>query len=162
MYKRDLRTQKHRTDLKDTIDKTVRLIKAKKSSSGVKFVYSIQQGIITPISESELQTVFINLFDNACYWMKDVDEDKKEIIINIEAQKQEELTLTVSDTGGGIDKEDAEKIFVPGVTSKPKGIGMGLVIVTEIVKSYNGSIGVRIPGDRNGATFVLKLPIRKE
>lgn len=161
LYKRDLRTQNHRTNLKDTIDKTVRLIKAKKSSSGVSFNYSIPGEIITSISESELQTVFINLFDNACYWMKDVAEDEREILINIEELKQEMLTLTVSDTGIGIDPKDAEKIFIPGVTAKPKGIGMGLVIITEIVKSYNGAIGVRIPGDKNGATFVLELPIRK-
>lgn len=162
LYKRDLRTQNHRTNLKDTIDKTVRLIKAKKSSSGVSFNYLIPEEIITSISESELQTIFINLFDNSCYWMKDVAEDKREILINIEERKQEMLTLTVSDTGSGIEPEDAEKIFVPGVTAKPKGIGMGLVIITEIVKSYDGAIGVRIPGDKNGATFVLEIPIRKE
>lgn len=162
LYKRDLRLQKHRTNLKDTVDKTVRLIKAKKSSSGVHFQYSIPNDITTPISESELQTVFINLFDNACYWMKGVDETEREIIVNIEERKPEILTLTISDTGVGIEKDDAEKIFVPGVTSKPKGIGMGLVIVTEIVKSYNGAIGVRIPGDKNGATFVIELPIKKE
>lgn len=56
---------------------------------------------------------------------------------------------------------DAEKIFIPGVTSKPKGIGMGLVIATEIIKSYGGMIGVRIPGDMDGATFVIELPLRK-
>ena len=162
LYKRDLRTQNHKTYLKDTIDKTVRLIKSKKSSSGVNFYYSIPEEIITTISESELQTVFINLFDNACYWMKDVDESKREIIINIEECKKEMLTLTVSDTGIGIEPKDAEKIFVPGVTAKPKGIGMGLVIITEIIKSYNGAIGVRIPGDKDGATFVMELPIRKE
>lgn len=162
LYKRDLRTQNHITNLKETIDKTVRLIKAKKSSSGVNFNYSIPEKIITTISESELQTVFINLFDNACYWMKDVPDNKREILINVEETKQDMITLTVSDTGIGIEQKDAEKIFIPGVTAKPKGIGMGLVIVTEIVKSYKGTIGVRIPGDKNGATFVLELPIRKE
>lgn len=39
---------------------------------------------------------------------------------------------------------------------------MGLVIVTEIVKSNSGTIGVRIPGNEEGATFVLELPIWKE
>lgn len=162
LYKRDLRTQNHKTYLKETIDKTVRLIKSKKSCSGVKFYYSIPKEIITPISESELQTVFINLFDNACYWMKDVDENSRKILINIEERKQDMLTLTVSDNGLGIDPKDAERIFIPGVTAKPKGIGMGLVIITEIIKSYNGTIGVRIPGDKNGATFVMGIPIRKD
>ena len=46
---------------------------------------------------------------------------------------------------------------MPGITSKPKGIGMGLVIATEIVKQYDGEIAVRIPGDLEGATFILEL-----
>ena len=53
-----------------------------------------------------------------------------------------------------------KKIFMPGITSKPKGIGMGLVIATEIVKQYDGEIAVRIPGDLEGATFILELKER--
>lgn len=162
LYKRDIRKQKNKTDLKDAIEKSIRLIKAKKISRGVEFECNVSDNTLVLINESELQTVFINLFDNACYWMKDLSETKRHIYINVEEQNNEKMVLSISDNGIGIEEENAEKIFVPGVTSKPKGIGMGLVIVTEIIKSYGGTIGVRIPGDKAGATFVMELPLGKE
>lgn len=162
LYKKDLREQYYKTDLRDALKKSMRLIGAKKNSKDVKFENNLTDNIFVPISESELQTVFINLFDNACYWMKDTPKDKKRIWINLEKKESEKVVLSVSDNGIGISKEEAQKIFIPGVTSKPKGIGMGLVIVTEIVKSYEGAVGVRIPGDKDGATFVLELPIKEK
>ena len=148
--------------MKEVIEKSIRLIKAKKISKNVDFEVKIDDSITLQISESELQTVFINLFDNACYWMKDISEEERKIWIKLEKMEQEKVTLSVSDNGIGIQEDDAEKIFIPGVTSKPKGIGMGLVIVTEIIKSNDGAIGVRIPGNKAGATFVIELPLGKE
>lgn len=162
LYKKNLRKQDYKTDLKDALEKSIRLIGAKKSSRNVQFEYNITDNIFIQISESELQTVFINLFDNACYWMKDIPDDKKRIWIDLERKENGKIVLTISDSGIGISRDDAQKIFIPGVTSKPKGIGMGLVIVTEIVKSYEGAVGVRIPGDKEGATFVLELPIKEK
>lgn len=162
LYKRDLRKQKYRVDLRDSIEKSIRLIKAKKISKDVEFELFIEGDISVKISEGELQTILINLFDNSCYWLKDTPKEERKIWIKLEKKEQDSVIFSVSDNGIGIHENDAEKIFIPGVTSKPKGIGMGLVIVTEIVKSNNGTIGVRIPGNEDGATFVLKLPIWKE
>lgn len=88
--------------------------------------------------------------------MKNASREKK-ISIQIEDNNEYAVVMSISDTGCGILESEAEKIFMPGITSKPKGIGMGLVIVTEIVKEHNGEIGVRIPGDLEGATFILEL-----
>ena len=40
-------------------------------------------------------------------------------------------------------------------------IGMGLVIVTELVSAYKGKVGLKIPGDLQGASFVFDLPIKR-
>lgn len=162
LYKRDLRKQKYRVDLRDSIKKSISLIKAKKISKDVEFELLIDEDIFVKMSEGELQTILINLFDNSCYWLKDTPDGERKIWIKLEKKEQDSVIFSVSDNGIGINEDDAEKIFIPGVTSKPKGIGMGLVIVTEIVKSNSGTIGVRIPGDEEGATFVLELPIWKE
>ena len=162
LYKRDLRKQKYRVNLRDSIKKSISLIKAKKISKDVEFELLIDEDIFVKMSEGELQTILINLFDNSCYWLKDTPDGERKIWIKLEKKEQDSVIFSVSDNGIGINEDDAEKIFIPGVTSKPKGIGMGLVIVTEIVKSNSGTIGVRIPGDEEGATFVLELPIWKE
>ena len=162
LYKRDLRKQRYKVCLNDALEKSIRLIKSKKVSKGVVFETNLMDDLFVTMSESELQTVFINLFDNACYWLTGIPEGERRIWVELEKKEEDRIVVSISDNGKGIQEEDAEKIFIPGVTSKPKGIGMGLVITTEIIKSYDGMIGVRIPGDKGGATFVVELPLRKE
>lgn len=108
-----------------------------------------------------MQTILINLFDNACYWIKESKTDDKRIVIETENEKNGRITIVVSDTGLGVEPENAEKIFTPGITAKPKGVGMGLVIVTELVNAYNGKAGLRYPGNLHGATFVFDVPMKR-
>lgn len=77
------------------------------------------------MNEGELQTILINLFDNACYWIKESKTDDRRIVIETENEKNGRITIVVSDTGLGVEPENAEKIFTPGITAKPKGVGMG-------------------------------------
>lgn len=62
----------------------------------------------------------------------------------------------------GIQQDEVDKIFQPGITSKPHGIGMGLVIVTELLNNYGCKVGTVVPGELEGATFVFELPCNKE
>lgn len=69
------------------------------------------------------------------------------------------VIVKIKDTGGGIDKDHLGKIFDPYFTTKEvgKGSGMGLAIVSGIVKSYGGKIAVdSTPGV--GTTFTLTFP----
>ena len=74
--------------------------------------------------------------------------------------KDNALMLQVSDTGCGIPNEAMEKIFDPFFTTKDmeKGCGLGLTIVNEIVKHYNGKIEVESMSHK-GTIFTLTLPI---
>lgn len=161
LYRRDLRKKDNYCNLLECVRKSIRLIKAKKVSSDIQFIYDIEQDIVVQMTEGELQTVLINFFDNACYWIKESKNTDKRIVITAKKTKSSRINITVSDTGIGVPAENAEKIFVPGVTGKPKGIGMGLVIVTELVNAYNGKVGLKIPGDLSGASFVFDLPVKK-
>lgn len=161
LYRRDLRKKENYCNLFECICKSVRLIKAKKISSDIQFIYNVDRDIVVQIAEGELQTILINFFDNACYWIKESKRNDKRIVITTEKRENGRINITVSDTGIGVPVENAEKIFIPGVTGKPKGIGMGLVIVTELVNAYHGKVGLKIPGDLQGASFVFDLPIKK-
>jgi signal transduction histidine kinase len=70
------------------------------------------------------------------------------------------LTVTVADSGPGVDPEDAERIFDPFFTTKPpgKGTGLGLAIVARIVDSLGGVVWVR-PAREGGAAFVMMFPL---
>jgi signal transduction histidine kinase len=69
-----------------------------------------------------------------------------------------ELTITVSDTGVGIDPDKLSSIFRPFFTTKKrKGMGLGLSICERIVKSHRGRITTEsTPG--KGTTFYLHFP----
>jgi signal transduction histidine kinase len=70
------------------------------------------------------------------------------------------LTVTVADSGPGVDPDDADRIFDPFFTTKPpgKGTGLGLAIVARIVDNLGGVVWVR-PAREGGAAFVMMFPL---
>jgi two-component system, OmpR family, sensor histidine kinase BaeS len=76
---------------------------------------------------------------------------------------QQEVTITVSDTGPGIPLEELTKIFTPfyrGAQGKRfvEGMGLGLSIASDIIQAHGGTLKAIDPG-RQGARFVIKLPL---
>ncbi|WP_333652609.1 sensor histidine kinase [Lacrimispora sp.] len=161
LYRQNLRNENNRCDLLEMIELSKRLVKSKKISKDVNFVINVEKNIKVKMHEGELQTIFINLFDNACFWLNEESPGKKEIRVSAKLISDQRYQVTVSDNGPGIPKDEAEKIFNPGITSKKRGIGMGLVIVTELLSYYNGKIATTIPGDLDGATFFFDIPVEE-
>jgi two-component system cell cycle sensor histidine kinase/response regulator CckA len=67
------------------------------------------------------------------------------------------VSLTVEDTGGGIDPSIVERIFEPYFTTKDQGTGLGLATVYGIVKQSGGYVSVRTAEGR-GSAFTMDLP----
>ncbi|WP_447979289.1 ATP-binding protein [Candidatus Nitrospira bockiana] len=80
--------------------------------------------------------------------------------VSAECQASEEVVLTISDTGVGMDASVQAHIFEPFYTTKPagKGTGLGLSIVYGIVRQSGGTITVQSTVGR-GTTFAVHLPI---
>ena len=69
------------------------------------------------------------------------------------------MVIKVTDNGPGIPKEDLEHIFDPFCTRKKKmGLGVGLSVCHDIVKSHGGTITAG-NGPEGGAVFTIKLPL---
>ena len=104
----------------------------------------------------QLKQVFINLFSNAGEAMKDGGT----LSITVASTKLDgdnALSVTVSDTGGGIPVEILHDIFNPFFTTKECGTGLGLPISHRIVTNHGGRILVHNrPGI--GAQFKVILP----
>lgn len=73
------------------------------------------------------------------------------------AQEKGAIHITIQDSGQGIPEENLDKIFEPLFTTKPKGIGLGLVVVKNIVERHQGSIQVQSEVGK-GTTFTILLP----
>jgi len=158
LYRADLRNKKNQCALQNTLLSSVRLVQGQKYAKDVDIKIDNVPEIDIGMHEGELQTVFVNLMDNACYWMKG-NQGPKQITLEYKIVNKNRLEVTISDNGPGIKESDAQLIFDAGVTAKPHGIGMGLTIVTELLDYYNGKIATIVPGTLGGATFVFDVPI---
>jgi PAS domain S-box-containing protein len=108
----------------------------------------------------QLQQVLMNLLLNGMDAMKDVDTTR-ELIINSQPAKNEQVMVSVSDTGVGLPPQQADQIFNAFFTTKAHGTGMGLRISRSIVESYGGRLWAADNSPR-GASFHLTLPTKVE
>ncbi len=114
------------------------------------------------VDPGELDAIILNLITNATYWLGEVPRGSRELDFVIELMSSgERVRLWVNDTGPGIDDEDIERVFWPGVTRKPGGIGMGLTVASELVEAYGGKMLTSHPGNLTGASFAFDVPTLK-
>jgi two-component system NtrC family sensor kinase len=107
---------------------------------------------------NQLQQCVINLIFNAIDAMP---EGGKLIVGTSFNPSDRNLTIRVTDTGSGIDKNDISRIFEPFFTTKSEGqgLGLGLSMVEGIVERHKGSIEVTSEVGK-GTTFTVKLPAK--
>jgi PAS domain S-box-containing protein len=108
----------------------------------------------------QLQQVFMNLILNAIDAVKDVD-GTRELAIKSQREENDQLLVSVSDTGVGLPSQQADQIFNAFFTTKPHGTGMGLRISRSIVESHGGRLWAADNPPR-GASFHLTLPTKAE
>jgi signal transduction histidine kinase/iron only hydrogenase large subunit-like protein len=109
--------------------------------------------------EDQLKQVFLNIINNACEALEEMDEDcRKSITIKLKWEN-DFLVTEIIDNGPGIQKENFNKVFTPFFTTKKigKGTGLGLAITYGIVKMHQGFISFQ-SGQGKGTAFVVKLP----
>lgn len=145
-----------RTNFSEALDYALSGLKAEIAHKNIKIEKKIK-GRIPPILDLGIEGILANLLRNAA---DAVDENGK---ISIRAKYTDNiLTIIISDNGHGITKEESDQIFEPFFTTKDmdKGCGLGLTIVAEIVKSYDGKIHVESKSGE-GTVFTINLPIKE-
>jgi PAS domain S-box-containing protein len=106
----------------------------------------------------QLQQVLMNLMINSIDAMKDVD-GTRELAIKSQRAEDEQLLVSVSDTGVGLPPQHADEIFNAFFTTKPHGTGMGLRISRSVIDSHGGRLWAAGNFPR-GASFYFTLPTR--
>ena len=103
----------------------------------------------------QLQQVLMNLMTNGIDAMKDTD-GTRELDIQSQRGKNEQVVVSVSDTGVGLPPQQADRIFNAFFTTKPQGTGMGLRISRSIVESHGGRLWAAENSPR-GTSFYFSL-----
>lgn len=99
-----------------------------------------------------LEQVFINLFQNALEAVEDRPDGRVDLSVE---SADATVIVTVTDNGPGISPTILASLFEPFNTSKEKGLGLGLVIIKEIVSDYGGTL--EVDTDDRGARFRVLL-----
>ena len=111
------------------------------------------------IDPGELDTIILNLVTNAVYWLKRHDGERRLSFRLTPGPTPGRVMVAVDDSGPGIDPDDRERVFWPGVTKKTDGFGMGLTVASELVDGRGGTMRTMTPGALGGATFEFDLPL---
>lgn len=105
-------------------------------------------------SQIRLEQIVINLLQNALEAIADRSDGKVKIYSEV---RKGEMALVVSDNGPGIDGDIYAQLFSPFNTSKEGGLGLGLVISSDIASDYGGRITVETSEEGTRFTTYLKL-----
>jgi signal transduction histidine kinase len=144
-------------DISETVQETVALLR----SEAIRHNISIRTELAADLPQIvgnrvQLQQVAMNLIVNSIEAMKGVD-GPRELVIKSQRTENEQVLVSVRDTGMGLPPHIAEHIFDPFFTTKPHGTGMGLRISRSIIESHGGRLWADSAAGR-GATFHFTLP----
>lgn len=145
-------------DVRSIIEKVHNLYKRALKENSIEVEYDVStQPVIAKTTDAVLLQVFINLFDNALYWLKSIDSERK-IMITIDGSQNR---IIFSDSGPGVNADDIDYIFEAFYSGKgEEGRGLGLYIARQLLDRYDYSIDLaEFSKDKRlrGANFVLEF-----
>ncbi len=151
------------TDLNQNITEAVEITKVGAKTKNIFFNLDLDDKIpVVPLVSDQIQQVFVNILLNAVDAISETDNIKRNNEIAIKSEViDDNIQITFSDTGSGIDEENLTKVFEPFYTTKKegKGTGLGLWVSYGIIKSFQGDVTVNSVIDE-GTTFTIILPIQ--
>jgi len=109
-------------------------------------------GLAVEGDAGQLRQVFVNLLVNAVHAASPAGE------VRVQGHLLDRgIEVSVEDSGPGVDPAIRRRLFEPLMTTKAKGIGLGLALVKRIVERHGGTI-LYAPPEKGGARFVIQLP----
>jgi PAS domain S-box-containing protein len=160
LFKKEL-SQRELVDVNDIIRGMIELLRSEAGRYSISMRTDLSEDLPQIMGDRvQLQQVTMNLIMNSIDAMKDM-EGTREIVITSQRAENEQLQVSISDTGIGLPSQRADQIFNAFFTTKPHGTGMGLRISRSIVESHGGRLWAANNSPR-GACFAFTLPTKIE
>ena len=152
---RPVRTQ---VDLNRVAAEAMQVVQADAVAKGVAIHLDLASDL-PPVQGDrvQLQQVALNLIVNAMEAVSQNQFPPRHVTVKTGRDGEGGVSLRVSDSGAGIDRQTAERLFAPFFTTKPQGLGLGLSISRTIVEAHGGSLRATSNPDK-GATFCCRFP----
>ena len=140
----------------DILDKVITIYKRTLQRENIECEV-IKKGspVIAKCTDAVLLQLFINLFDNAVYWLSVINIQQKKIVITLDGVNKQ---LIFSDNGPGIHNDDKPYIFEAFYSGKEDGRGLGLYIARQLLNRMGYSIDLaELSPEKilSGANFVV-------
>jgi signal transduction histidine kinase len=147
-------------DVVEVISDTLKAFEVRLQQNGFEVEFETPPTPLPPaiIDQDAIAQAFINLLDNAVKY----SGDEKKISVAVD-EKDDYITISVTDYGIGIPRDERDKIFdkfyrvSTGLVHDVKGSGLGLSIVKHIVEAHNGLVTVQ-SRTGSGSTFTIHIP----
>ncbi|HDL10125.1 MAG TPA: hybrid sensor histidine kinase/response regulator [Candidatus Omnitrophica bacterium] len=151
--------KKERVDINRVLKEILEMLNFEFRKQGIRVEASFNELPIVDIDSSALKQVFLNVILNA----KEAMPSGGELKIKTDCLQADSsyILIEIQDSGQGISKENMEKIFLPGFTTKSDGTGIGLYVTKSITEKLGGKIEVESKLGR-GTKFRILLPVKAE
>jgi PAS domain S-box-containing protein len=154
-------SERELVDINEVVEEMVVLLRGEAMRYSILLKTELEADIPRLMADRvQLQQVLMNLMLNGMDAMKDAN-GIRELIIKSQRGENDQVLMSVNDTGVGLPPEQADRIFTAFFTTKPHGIGMGLSISRSIVESHGGRLWAADNFPR-GASFWFSLPAKAE
>jgi len=121
----------------------------------VEIVASIDNDLpLIDMDPSQLVIALSNIFENALESI----HDSGRIELNVKRVNDHSINIIVKDTGSGIADDEIDSVYDPFVTSKTRGVGLGLTMVHQIITNHHGEIKIQ-SALSEGTTVTIVLPV---
>jgi two-component system sensor histidine kinase/response regulator len=147
------------TSVGSTLSKAIESVQSQATRKDVEILVTVEDNLRPVLGdEGTLAEALVNIISNAIKYSR----MSSQVLVKAEA-KDDDIFITISDSGVGISKEDLPYIFEGFYGSKPgaageRGSGLGLAITRQIIEAHRGSISVESELGK-GSTFVVCLPV---
>jgi len=149
-----------RADLNEGLESTM-VIANNLLNNKIKVITDYNELPLVECYAGKLNQVFLNIISNAIYAITKRFGDSEGGEIKISTGVDEEnVIITISDNGTGMNEQTMKKVFEPFFTTKEvgEGTGLGMSIAYNTIKKHNGQITVNSELDK-GTEIILKIPI---
>jgi len=153
-FARPLELKPEKVQLPALIDHILTIIAAEARKNQIEIV--VDAALDLPLLNADpdkVKQVLLNILLNALAAMK----TSGKIVIRL-THDQGKITVSIADTGVGIDKVDLPRIYDPYFTSKPAGTGLGLAVAQKIMEAHGGRITLE-SNIGEGTTVFLEFPL---
>lgn len=155
-YARSRELNKQPADLNEIIRSVVFFLQNQTSRGGISISTDLSPEIpLFDLDTEQIENALMNLGINA---IQSCNPEGSVLFCSSFDQATGLVTVSVRDSGSGIDPEKIRDIFTPFYTTRTKGTGLGLAIVKEVTEMHGGFVQVENNPD-DGCIFFLRLPV---